>query len=624
MQVVCEQNVSLGRESSIQKRSVTTTRAGLSKRDLEGEGSFWPQNSNLILGNPNQLLVHLAGQGHAAEKVANSFCAEDAPSVMDMLQFHLDEESSRQDPYLRKTCIQCLLHLNKRHGTLPTSMWLSKVAKEGSHPVSGGGFADIWKGHMEDTQTAVCLKVLRVFTATYNEKKLLKFSSGGNLDTQIYFNFLETEEFFRPSYCIVSPWMANGDAVTYSLVYRSTLDEKIKMMSEISEGIRYLHEHHPPIVHSDIKGLNILVSDDGECCLADFGLATIENESLEGQVHLSMSQVVVHGSVPWLAPKLMNPSHIGVPSRTARDIYALGCTIFELLTGNAPFFEKKMDIQVMTEVLKGSRPGQPSDCPDWLWAVVESCWREEFELRPAAAEVASRFVWMSRQREPSGDVSVSTGMSRDSKVYGPTGQSGSGDHVDERCLRLTTAGLPVLSIPYAETMWTSIQVSHKDVPGRHSATAQPDYMTQRSNSQSPTSWASSSRLSTSPTGPEQQAAIVFSDSREEAKLPPRITRFKDSVKMTLSRTRNGLVRRLPWRLFSKRLPHQDDYAIGYCPTIGTIGEVESFDSSRLGDNDPYRRDPQLQCAYEREDMWDDVSLQDAWKNFQARVFSLSM
>ncbi|KAG7088755.1 hypothetical protein E1B28_012720 [Marasmius oreades] len=563
---------------------------------------------------------------------------------MDMLQFHLDEESSHRDPYLRKTCIRCLLHLNKRHGTLPTSMRLSKVAKDGSHPVSGGGFADIWKGRLEDTQTAVCLKVLRVFTATYNEKKLLKqLSNEVLLWRQLkHPNILQflgiTEELFWPSYCIVSPSMANGDIVTYSLVHGSTLDEKIKMMSEISEGIRYLHEHHPPIVHSDIKGLNILVSDDGECCLADFGLVTLENESSEGQVHVSTSQAVIRGSVPWLAPELMNPDYIGVPSRTTRDIYALGCTIFELLTGNAPFVEKKMDILVMIEVLKGSRPGQPSDCPDWLWAVVESCWREELELRPTAAEVASQFVWMSRQREPSpvrlpcpsGDVSVPTEMSGDSEPYGPTGRSGTGDYV-------YTCSVP--NTEHTETIPTSTRIFREDalemqvIQTECSFVVKPAFDDQpgspqlkkgcltcrirrkkrdyRRQGESSSSCRTCVRLRLPCYWPLTRPQWLWS--------PLRITRLKDSVKETLSRRRNGLFRGLPWRLFSKRLRHQGGYA-----TVGTIGEVESFDSSSLGDNDPYPRDPQLQGAYEREDMWDDVSLQDAWKNFRARVFSLSM
>ncbi|KAF9265320.1 kinase-like protein, partial [Marasmius fiardii PR-910] len=300
---------------------------------------------------------------------------------------------------LRKTCIRCLLELNKRHGTLPTSMHLPKVTKDGTHPVSGGGFADIYKGRLDDVQP-VCLKVLRVYTASFDEKRLLKQLSNEvlvwrQLKHPNILQFLGiTKELFQPSYCIVSPWMANGNVISYSKVHETTLDDKVKMMHDISEGIRYLHEHHPPIVHSDIKGLNILVSDDGKCCLADFGLATVENDSPDGQVHLSTSQAVVRGSVPWLAPELMNPDNIGVPSQTTRDIYALGCTIFELLTGSAPFSEKKMDFQIIMAVLNGTRPIRPPDCPESLWDVVESCWKEDSQMRPTAAEVTSQLSQM--------------------------------------------------------------------------------------------------------------------------------------------------------------------------------------------------------------------------------------
>ncbi|KAG7088729.1 hypothetical protein E1B28_012697 [Marasmius oreades] len=415
MDVLCAQRTSLEQDNSTRTRLISApppVPRQLEECSQEFEGKLSSPNPSLTFGNLNELLGHLAGQGYAAEKVAESLCAEDAPSVMDMIQVHLDEETSHNDRYLRKSCIQCLLHLNKRHGTLPTSIHLSKVAKDGLHPVSGGGFADIWKGRLEDTRT-VCLKVLRVYTATYDEKRLLKqLSKEVLLWRQLrHPNILQflgiTKELFRPSYCIVSPWMANGDVISYSRARKSTLDDKVKMMREISEGIQYLHEHHPPIVHSDIKGLNILVSDHGSCCLADFGLATIENESSDGHVHLNTSEAVVRGSLPWLAPELMNPQHISIPSRTARDIYAFGCTIFELLTGKGPFSEKKMDVQIIMAVLNGSRPARPFNCPDWLWAIVESCWKENFQVRPTATEVACRLTESTTQREPKSDSAIS-------------------------------------------------------------------------------------------------------------------------------------------------------------------------------------------------------------------------
>ncbi|KAF9265316.1 kinase-like protein [Marasmius fiardii PR-910] len=180
-------------------------------------------------------------------------------------------------------------------------------------------------------------------------------------------------------------------------------------MYQISEGLKYLHEHHPPIVHNDIKGLNILVSDEEECCIADFGLATIANESSDGQLHVSTSEAVLRGSLPWLAPETMNPDHIGVPSRTARDMYALGCTMYELFTGNPPFSEAKLnEYQIMLKVLSGARPLRPPLCPDWLWSLMQSCWREDFGERPSASEVMSRF----RMEDLAGARSVLHGPTR--------------------------------------------------------------------------------------------------------------------------------------------------------------------------------------------------------------------
>ncbi|KAL0570316.1 Protein kinase of the Mitotic Exit Network [Marasmius crinis-equi] len=196
-----------------------------------------------------------------------------------------------------------------------------------------------------------------------------------------------TNELFEPSYCIVSPWMANGDVMSYSRTKDAGLVVKVALMSEISQGLRYLHEQYPPIVHSDIKGINVLISDDGHCRITDFGLSTIENDLPEGRVRQTTSQAAVRGSVPWFAPELMNPDNVESPNRTSRDIYALGCTIYELLTGSTPFCEKKMDFQIIMAVLNGCRPMRPENCPDLLWKIIEGCWAEDTVSRPSASEV---------------------------------------------------------------------------------------------------------------------------------------------------------------------------------------------------------------------------------------------
>ncbi|KAI3621136.1 protein kinase [Moniliophthora roreri] len=101
----------------------------------------------------------------------------------------------------------------------------------------------------------------------------------------------------------------------------------------------------PPVIHADIKGVNILVSENGTCYPGDFGLSIFEDRT-ENKIYGGTRQVIVMGSVPWLAPELINPDNFGAPSRTTRDIYAFGCTIFKC--------EKKLEMPIMIDVLHGA------------------------------------------------------------------------------------------------------------------------------------------------------------------------------------------------------------------------------------------------------------------------------
>ncbi|KAL0563243.1 hypothetical protein V5O48_018831, partial [Marasmius crinis-equi] len=278
------------------------------------------------------------------------------------------------------------------HELLPPSLHLENLTKDGSRPVSGGGFADIWKGHLGDTRD-VCLKVLRVFADDMNWTRLMKESSNEILLWRQlqHPNILEflgiSTTLFDHTVTIVSPWMSNGTVMTFGQKQHATFDRKMKLIRGIVNGIAYLHEHNPPIIHGDIKGMNILVKDDEEPCIADFGLCSIQKET----VFQTTSRAHERGSLPWLAPELLNPDDVPNVNNRSRDIYALGCTIAEILSGSPPFSDKANPAQIILAVLlKGERPKRPVECPDWLWLLMESCWHADATKRPEVAEVYSR------------------------------------------------------------------------------------------------------------------------------------------------------------------------------------------------------------------------------------------
>jgi serine/threonine protein kinase len=75
---------------------------------------------------------------------------------------------------------------------------------------------------------------------------------------------------------------------------------------------------------------NVLVTDDLRCCLGDFGLVSV----METQFATTATSGVTQGTVRWMAPELLDHSCVppgGSQTHTASDIYAFGCTVYEVI-----------------------------------------------------------------------------------------------------------------------------------------------------------------------------------------------------------------------------------------------------------------------------------------------------
>ncbi|KAK0503773.1 kinase-like domain-containing protein, partial [Armillaria luteobubalina] len=153
-----------------------------------------------------------------------------------------------------------------------------------------------------------------------------------------------SEDLFALCFSLISSWMVNGNIISYLEAHPD--HDCLALLGQIAEGMRYLHEHDPPIVHADICGANILVMDDLQCCLADFGLSLFSDSQA-----FDSSSGRNKGSTHWLAPEYMDSALFNQSYLTARDIYAYGCMIIKIFTGKPPFSGVKMDTSVISEVL---------------------------------------------------------------------------------------------------------------------------------------------------------------------------------------------------------------------------------------------------------------------------------
>ncbi|KAG5176589.1 kinase-like domain-containing protein, partial [Tribonema minus] len=92
-------------------------------------------------------------------------------------------------------------------------------------------------------------------------------------------------------------------------------------MTQVLEGLKYLHDQG--VLHRDVKGANILTTKNGVLKLADFGVAIKLSDNLEGE------DMDVVGTPYWMAPEIIEMKG----TTSACDIWSVGCTIIELLTG---------------------------------------------------------------------------------------------------------------------------------------------------------------------------------------------------------------------------------------------------------------------------------------------------
>ena len=104
------------------------------------------------------------------------------------------------------------------------------------------------------------------------------------------------------------------------------LNEKLvaSYVFKILEGLDYLH--HSDVVHCDLKAANILTTKTGNVKLSDFGVS-LNLRAMERDIK------DVAGTPNWMAPEVIELKG----ASTKSDIWSLGCTVIELLTGRPPY-----------------------------------------------------------------------------------------------------------------------------------------------------------------------------------------------------------------------------------------------------------------------------------------------
>ncbi|KAI4380493.1 hypothetical protein MLD38_006677 [Melastoma candidum] len=183
------------------------------------------------------------------------------------------------------------------------------------------------------------------------------------------------------SIATVTEYMVNGSLRTALQKNEKNLDKRKRLLiaMDVAFGMEYLHGKN--IVHFDLKSDNLLVNlrDPHRpiCKVGDLGLSKVKCQTL-----ISGG---VRGTLPWMAPELLNGSSSLVSEKV--DVFSFGIVMWELLTGDEPYAELHYGAIIGGIVSNTLRPPVPDSCdPEWR-SLMERCWSSEPSERPNFTEI---------------------------------------------------------------------------------------------------------------------------------------------------------------------------------------------------------------------------------------------
>ncbi len=239
-----------------------------------------------------------------------------------------------------------------------------------------GAFSEVWK--VKDKQTGVTL-ALKIYNPTTgidedgnemltHEFALMVNANHKNLLHPLFFDSCGDRPY------LILPFCEKGNIG--KMIGKMSEDEAWKLLRDCASALAYLHEMNPPILHQDIKPANILLNDNGDYMLTDFGVSTQVKQSLSRVSHEDQA-LLSAGTISYMAPERFSRNNLPV---MANDIYSLGSTVFEMVSGDLPF---GVDGGLLQK--KGADiPELPGNYSPLLKKTLDDCLKEEPWNRPTA------------------------------------------------------------------------------------------------------------------------------------------------------------------------------------------------------------------------------------------------
>ncbi|SFP06062.1 Stk1 family PASTA domain-containing Ser/Thr kinase [Salibacterium halotolerans] len=251
-----------------------------------------------------------------------------------------------------------------------------------SEMIGGGGMAHVYRGKDVILDRPVAVKVLQ---PQYNEDQefIRRFYREAQAATSLahpnIVNIYDVGEEEHLYYIV----MEHIDGVTLKEKIQQTgplpLEQAVRLMEQVLDAIH--HAHANQIVHRDIKPHNILLNDDGDAKVTDFGIARASSAATITHTNSVM------GSVHYMSPEQARGGVITAQS----DVYSLGIVLYEMVTGTLPYTGDSA-VGVALKHLQEPLPSPSEDRPGLPSSI------ENVIIRATAKKLEDRYMDVSQMQ----------------------------------------------------------------------------------------------------------------------------------------------------------------------------------------------------------------------------------
>lgn len=173
---------------------------------------------------------------------------------------------------------------------------------------------------------------------------------------------------------LIMPYCEKGSAE--KLVGKlSDKDDIWKFIFDTASGLAYLHSNKPPIIHQDIKPANILIDDNNNYCITDFGISVKSGK--DNEYYLDEENA---GTIIYMPPERFLDEY---EAEAKSDIWSFGATLFELITGDVPFGDDGGKAQNNGMAI----PKIQKEIPKEIKKIISACLDKDPCKRPTANEL---------------------------------------------------------------------------------------------------------------------------------------------------------------------------------------------------------------------------------------------